>query len=187
MARPIYQYKPKENGDTALGILLPLNKDARGKSVVDTYNSSAASGKGVFESSYTTEEAVMSNLTNLLLTTKGQRYMQPNFGTNISSVLFENNTDDVRELLKETMEDDIKYWLPYVKLLDVELKGYDHYVFMNDRNKAQVVSKDGKWVTEHIRTAILKFNYEVDKLEKLKVKDFTDKEVIEYEKTFLSG
>jgi len=72
-------------------------------------------------------------------------------------------------------------------LLDVELKGYDHYVFMNDRNKAQVVSKDGAWVTEHIRTAILKFNYEVDKLEKLKVKDFTDKEVIEYEKTFLSG
>jgi len=72
-------------------------------------------------------------------------------------------------------------------LLDVELKGYDHYVFMNDRNKAQVVSKDGAWVTEHIRTAILKFNYEVNKLEKLKVRDFTDKEVIEYEKTFLSG
>ena len=71
-------------------------------------------------------------------------------------------------------------------LLDVELKGYDHYVFMNDRNKAQVVSKDGAWVTEHIRTSILKFNYEVDKLEKLKVRDFTDKEVIEYEKTFLS-
>ena len=71
-------------------------------------------------------------------------------------------------------------------LLDVELKGYDHYVFMNDRNKAQVVSKDGAWVTEHIRTAILKFNYEIDKLEKLKVKDFTNIEVIEYEKTFLS-
>ena len=59
-------------------------------------------------------------------------------------------------------------------LLDVELKGYDHYVFMNDRNKAQVVSKDGAWITEHIRTAILKFNYEIDKLEKLKVKDFKD-------------
>ena len=71
-------------------------------------------------------------------------------------------------------------------LLDVELKGYDHYVFMNDRNKAQVVSKDGAWVTEHIRTSILKFNYEIDKLEKLKVKDFTAIESIEYEKTFLS-
>ena len=73
------------------------------------------------------------------------------------------------------------------KLLDVELKGYDHYVFMNDRNKAQVVSKDGAWITEHIRTVILKFNYEIDKLEKLKVKDFTAIEIIEYEKTFLSG
>ena len=72
-------------------------------------------------------------------------------------------------------------------LLDVKLKGYDHYVFMNDRNKAQVVSKDGAWVTEHIRTSILKFNYEIDKLEKLKVKDFTAIEIIEYEKTFLSG
>ena len=72
-------------------------------------------------------------------------------------------------------------------LLDVELKGYDHYVFMNDRNKAQVVSKDGAWIIEHIRTAILKFNYEIDKLEKLKVKDFTAIEIIEYEKTFLSG
>ena len=71
-------------------------------------------------------------------------------------------------------------------LLDVELKGYDHYVFMNDRNKAQVVSKDGAWITEHIRTAILKFNYEIDKLEKLKVKDFTAIEIIEYEKSFLS-
>ena len=71
-------------------------------------------------------------------------------------------------------------------LLDVELKGYDHYVFMNDRNKAQVVSKDGAWITEHIRTAILKFNYEIDKLEKLKVKDFTAIEILEYEKTFLS-
>ena len=70
-------------------------------------------------------------------------------------------------------------------LLDVELKGYDHYVFMNDRNKAQVVSKDGTWVTEHIRTATLKFNYEIDKLEKLKVKDFTEKEINQYEKTFL--
>ena len=70
-------------------------------------------------------------------------------------------------------------------LLDIELKGYDHYIFINERNKAQVVSKQGGWITEHIRTAILKFNYEVDKIEKLHVKDFTDKEIKEYEKTSL--
>ena len=68
-------------------------------------------------------------------------------------------------------------------LLDVQLKGQDHYVFINDRQKAQVVFKDGQWIAEHIRTAILKFNYEVDKIDKLLVRDFTDDEVKEYEKT----
>ena len=71
-------------------------------------------------------------------------------------------------------------------LLDVQLKGQDHYVFINDRNKAQLVSKDGQWVTEHIRTSILKFNYEIDKINTLLVRDFTNDELNEYEKTFLS-
>ena len=68
-------------------------------------------------------------------------------------------------------------------LLDVQLKGQDHYVFINDRNKAQVVSKDGEWITEHIKTSILKFNFEVDKIEKMLVKDFTKEELKEYEKS----
>ena len=71
-------------------------------------------------------------------------------------------------------------------LLDIELKGYDHYVFINERNKAEVVSKQGGWVSEHIRTAILKFNYEIDKTDSMVVKDFENKYLKEYEKTFLS-
>ena len=69
-------------------------------------------------------------------------------------------------------------------LLDVELKGYDHYIFINDRNKAQVVTEQGRWVAEHIRTAILKFNYEIDKTSSMLVKDFERKHLNEYEKTF---
>ena len=69
-------------------------------------------------------------------------------------------------------------------LLDVELKGYDHYIFINDSNKAQVVSKQGGWVSEHIRTAILKFNFEIDKTDSMVVKDFERKYLNEYEKTF---
>ena len=68
-------------------------------------------------------------------------------------------------------------------LLDVQLKGQDHYVFIKENGKAQVVFKDGQWIAEHIRTAILKFNYEVDKIDKLLVRDFTDEEIKEYEKT----
>ena len=70
--------------------------------------------------------------------------------------------------------------------LDIELKGYDHYVFINERNKAQVVTEQGRWVAEHIRTAILKFNYEIDKTDSMVVKDFENKYLKEYEKTFLS-
>ena len=70
-------------------------------------------------------------------------------------------------------------------LLDVQLKGQDHYVFIKENGKAQVVFKHGQWIAEHIRTAILKFNYEVDKIDKLLVRDFTDDEIREYEKTSL--
>ena len=69
-------------------------------------------------------------------------------------------------------------------LLDIELKGYDHYIFINERNKAQVVTEQGRWVAEHIRTAILKFNYEIDKTDSMVVKDFEKKYLNEYEKTF---
>ncbi len=67
--------------------------------------------------------------------------------------------------------------------IDIQMKGMDHYVFIKENGKAQVVYKDGQWVAEHIRTAILKFNYEIDKIDKLLIKDFTDEEIREYEKT----
>ena len=70
--------------------------------------------------------------------------------------------------------------------LEIQMKGQDHYVFIKENGKAQVVYQEGRWVSEHIRTAVLKFNYEIDKIDKLLVKDFTDNEVKEYEKTSLS-
>ena len=66
--------------------------------------------------------------------------------------------------------------------LEIQMKGQDHYIFINERGKAQVISQ-GNWVTEHIRTAVLKFNYEIDKIDKLLIRDFTDDELNEYEKT----
>jgi len=71
-------------------------------------------------------------------------------------------------------------------LLDIQLKGYDHYIFINERGKAQVVTNKNGWISEHIRTAILKFNYEIDKIDKLFIRDFTEEEIKEYERTSLS-
>ena len=70
--------------------------------------------------------------------------------------------------------------------LDVQLKGQDHYVHINKNGKAQVVYEDGRWIKEHIKTAVIKFNYEVNKIDNLLIKDFTDEEINQYEKTSLS-
>ena len=67
--------------------------------------------------------------------------------------------------------------------LEIQMKGMDHYVFIKENGKAQVIYDQGRWVTEHIRTAVLKYNYEVDKIDNLLIKDFTDEELNEYEKT----
>ena len=73
------------------------------------------------------------------------------------------------------------------ELLDDTLKGYDHYVFINERGKAQVVTEQGRWVAEHIRTAILKFNFQVDQIKSKKsVKEFSEQEILAYEKKFNS-
>ena len=70
--------------------------------------------------------------------------------------------------------------------IEIQMKGMDHYVFIKENGKAQVVYEEGRLVTEHIRSAILKYNYEIDKIDKLLIRDFTDQEIMEYEKTFLS-
>ena len=67
--------------------------------------------------------------------------------------------------------------------IEIQMKGMDHYVFIKENGKAQVVYEEGRWVKEHIRTAILKYNYELDKIDKLLIRDFTDEELNEYEKT----
>ena len=72
--------------------------------------------KGIFLTTYINREQVLSNLKNLLMTAKGERYFQPDFGTDIRTVLFENITDEeeFKNRLKEEIQAAISYWLPYL-------------------------------------------------------------------------
>ena len=73
------------------------------------------------------------------------------------------------------------------EFLDDTLKGYDHYVFINERGKAQVITEQGRWVAEHIKTAILKFNFQVDQTKSKKsVKEFSEQELKAYEKKYVT-
>ena len=71
-------------------------------------------------------------------------------------------------------------------LLDIQLKGIEHRININSRNKAELTANSGTWVSEHIKTAILKYNYEIDKIPKLLVKDFKPEELKQYEEIFSS-
>ena len=66
-------------------------------------------------------------------------------------------------------------------LLDVELRGVEHRVHITSDSRADLTVHDGDWVNDHIRTAIVKHNYEINRIPKLQVKDFTIKEIKEYE------
>ena len=66
-------------------------------------------------------------------------------------------------------------------LLEVELRGTKHKVHITNDLRADLTVHDGDWVTDHIRTAIVKHNYEINKIPKLQVKDFTIREIREYE------
>ena len=59
------------------------------------------------------------------------------------------------------------------KKLDKDIRGYDHIVEYADNHTASLRSD---WVDENIRTIIMKHNYNVNKVAKMLIRDFTDKE-----------
>lgn len=105
------KYYPEDNvGFSTLGIKLPMNGDK-----------SSAKG-GFFNMSRTTEEQAVSNYINLLLTRKGERFMQPEFGVGLQYFLFEPNTDAIRLDLEFEIERQAAFWLPYIFNKTIEVK-----------------------------------------------------------------
>ena len=122
MARTIYRYELfNTQPDRALGITLPFNRSVSGYSNrTDTYTD-RTSGKGVFNQSYSTEAQSISNLKNLLLTIRGERVMQPSYGTNLQRLIFEQSVDDLRTEIENELTDSINFWLPYIIINDIEI------------------------------------------------------------------
>ena len=102
----------EEFNDYAVGLSLPL-KNGDG---------------GFFEQNFTTFEQARSNLKNLLLTKKGERVLQPNFGSGLQDLLFEPIDDEFENKLVDTITESVSTWLPYINIEDIDVN-------MNDENK----------------------------------------------------
>jgi len=70
---------------------------------------------------YLTTDQAFENLKTLLLTKKGERYHQPTFGTRLLYVLFEPNTDLIKEQIETIITQPVSFWLPYITLEDIEV------------------------------------------------------------------
>jgi len=75
----------------------------------------------VFQSVYTVPVQVRENLKTLLLTQIGERYMQPEFGTNLLAILFEPNVSELKEDIQDTLVSAISRWLPYINIDQIEI------------------------------------------------------------------
>ena len=111
--------------DIAIGVALPLANPLGGG----------------FALNYTTMEQARTNLLSLLKTNKGERYMQPEFGADIHSVLFEQNTDELIEKLRNKVEEAIEYWLPYVAIRRFDISRYEHTIEM----KMSFIINENEW------------------------------------------
>lgn len=91
---------------------------------------------GYFEQGFTTFEQAKSNLRNLLATRRGERIMQPNFGTGLHSLLFEPMADDLFQTkIQDTITQAVSFWLPYINIQEIDIRMTDE---MKDRNLAEM-------------------------------------------------
>lgn len=88
----------------AVGIKLPFSAD------------------DVFTLNYSTQEAIKTNIINYFLTGKGERYLNPDFGSNIRTYLFEQLTSDTRDILYFEVQRGLSEWFPSVDLINVEVQ-----------------------------------------------------------------
>ena len=84
-------------------------------------------GPAVFVSNYTTTEAIKTDVINWFLTNKGERPLNPSFGGDLRSVLFEAITNENIKDIEVRIENDFATYFPMVTLQDVNVYGNEDY------------------------------------------------------------
>ena len=93
----------------------------------------SSNSNGIFATNYTTLTQAKDNLKNLILTKKGERLMQPEFGCDIWLVLFEQISEGIIEAKIESyIVDAVSQWLPYLNIDEI-IFDYDSNDIDNNR------------------------------------------------------
>ena len=98
----------EEINEYAIGLSLPLQMTTN-----------------TFNQTYDNLVQLKSNVRNLLLTRKGERLAQPNFGTNLHYLLFEPNDDSLEGKIYQAIESSVKFWLPQLSINEINIEATD--------------------------------------------------------------
>jgi phage baseplate assembly protein W len=101
---------------TYLGQPLPLNRGTR----------------GYFQSTTDTLENEKSKFINLILTKKGERVSNPNFGCDLWRLLFEQKNDEIQDLAQQYIINAVQQFMPYLTLQEIRVTNLS--TFLNDNN-----------------------------------------------------
>jgi phage baseplate assembly protein W len=96
----------------------------------------SSNSNGIFAVNYTTLSQAKSNLQNLILTKKGERLQNPNFGCDIHNLLFEQiNEETIGTKIESSILDAVETWLPYLNIEQIVFDYDDNDI---DTNKISV-------------------------------------------------
>ena len=102
---------------------------------------------GYFQQSFDTDTQIKMNLMNFLKTRRGERRMMPDFGTRLYEVIFEQDTTNLNEIIKDIISNEISEWIPQVSIQNIDVTniqnpiGEDNYkkmvavMYMNNQTK----------------------------------------------------
>lgn len=141
--RQIYRLNPQDFGQPK-GI---------GISVLYSNNTS------VFNSTITTKDQIKSNLINYVLTNKGERLYDPNFGGDIRRAIFEANDDLEFDDIATRLETEILQYVPNIILQSIIIKREPDQNLvniiinyqLNQQNQQVVVNVETRGLTNLIR------------------------------------
>lgn len=99
-----------------LGLTLPLRRTNR----------------GYFQATTDPLENEKSKFVNLILTKKGERVSNPNFGCDLWRLLFEQKNGEIQSKAQEYVQNAINEFMPYLVLQDIRILNLD--TFTSDQN-----------------------------------------------------
>ena len=79
------------------------------------------SSNGVFNTTFTTQDALKSNLINYFLTGTSERFLNPNLGAGLRALLFDQMTEDKKEEIKTTVRSGVAQWFPSLNIQNLQV------------------------------------------------------------------